>query len=99
MFRRTLLDNDSFFVTSGLLGGIKVTLKSRGLTVKANRYERTKLLEVCDELKRRGYFVEPNSKEFEDILDMFCEALLGRGDARWKAYFLVMTCEDIVGRL
>ena len=96
MLGRILLDNDYFLVTAGLLGAIKVTLKSRGLTLKATREERTKLLDVLDELKRRGYSVEPGSREFERILSDFSKALCGKGDARWKAYFLVMTCEDIV---
>jgi hypothetical protein len=96
MFGRILLDNDYFLVTAGLLGAIKVTLKSRGLTLKATREERTKLLDVLDELKRRGYSVEPDSKEFEEILDGFSEALLGRGGYRWQAYFLVTTCVNIV---
>lgn len=93
---RILLDNDSFVVTAGLLGGIKVKLKSRGVTLKANRFERTKLLDVLDELKCRGGSVEPHSKEFEEILDQFSQALWGRGDPRWQAYFLVMTYKDIV---
>ena len=96
MLGRILLDNDYFLVTAGLLGSIKATLKSRGLTLKATREERTKLLDVLDELKRRGYSVEPDSKEFEEILDGFSEALLGRGGYRWQAYFLVTTCENIV---
>ena len=96
MIGRILLDNDYFCVTSGLLGGIKVALKSRNLTLEANKAERTKLLDVLDELKRRGYPVEPHSKEFENVLNTFSEAVWGKGDARWQAYFLVMTCEDIV---
>jgi hypothetical protein len=96
MLGRILLDNDYFLVTAGLLGSIKATLKSRGLTLKATREERTKLLDVLDELKRRGYSVEPNSKEFEEILGGFSEALFGRGGYRWQAYFLVTTCENIV---
>ena len=96
MFDRILLDNDYFYVTAGLLGGIKVTLKSRGLTLKANRAERTKLLDVLDELKRRGYSVEPHSKEFEEILDNFSGALCGKGNFIWQTYFLVRTCEDLV---
>ena len=97
MFNRTLLDNDDFFATSGLFGGITVTLKGRGLKVKANRLENTKFLDICDELKRKGCSVSPDSKEFKDILEMFCESLCGRGDARWQAFFVVMTCEEIVG--
>jgi|TARA_B110000971_G_C19995870_1_gene494245 hypothetical protein len=97
MFNRTLLDNDDFFATSGLFGGITVKLKGRGLKVKANRLENTKFLDICDELKRKGCSVSPDSKEFKDILEMFCESLCGRGDARWQAFFVVMTCEEIVG--
>ena len=51
---------------------------------------------ICDELKRRGGSVSPDSKEFGTLIDGFSEALCGRGDARWQAYFLVMTCEGIV---
>jgi hypothetical protein len=96
MLGRILLDNDYYLVTAGFLGAIKVTLKSRGLTLKATRKERAKLLDVLNELKRRGYSVEPDSKEFEKVLSDFSKALSGVGDARWKAYFLVMTSEDIV---
>jgi len=37
MLSRILLDNDYFLVTAGLLGSIKATLKSRGLTHKFTR--------------------------------------------------------------
>ena len=96
MLNRTLLDDEYFLTTAGLLGGITVTLKGRGLKVKANKMENTKFLDICDELKRRGGSVSPDSKEFGTLIDGFSEALCGRGDARWKAYFLVMTCEEIV---
>ncbi len=96
MFDRILLNDNYFLVTSGLFGGIKVTLKSRGLTIRANRFERKRLLDVLDELKQRGYLLEPHSKEFEEILDGFSEALWGRGDSRWQTYFLHMSCKDIV---
>jgi len=73
MLGRILLDNDYFLVTAGLLGAIKVTLKSRGLTLKATREERTKLLDVLDELKRRGYSVEPDSKELRNIIEKWTD--------------------------
>jgi hypothetical protein len=96
MFNRVLIDNEYFLTTAGLLGGITVTLKGRGLKVKANKIENTKFLDICDELKSRGGSVNPESKEFGALIDGFSEALCGRGDARWQAYFLVMTCESIV---
>ena len=99
MFSRTLLDDEYFFATAGLLGGITVTLKGRGLKVKANRLENTKFLDICDEVKRRGGSVNPDSEEFNVLIEMFCESLCGRGDARWQAFFLVMTCEEIVGNV
>ena len=98
MFSRILLDNDNFLVTSGLLGGIKVTFKSRGTTVRANRSERARLLDVLDELKKRGFSEESKSKEFERIISDFSEALSGRGGIRWQAYFSVSTCETIVNK-
>ena len=52
MLNRTLLDDEYFLTTAGLLGGITVTLKGRGLKVKANKMENTKFLDTCDELKR-----------------------------------------------
>jgi hypothetical protein len=96
MLNRTLLDNEYFLTTAGLLGGITVTLKGRGLKVKANKMENTKFLDICDELKRRGGSVSPDSKEFSALIDGFSEALCGRGGPRWQAYFLVVTCEGIV---
>ena len=96
MFKRTLLDNEYFLATAGPLGGITVTLKGGGLVVKANELERTKLLDIGDEIKRQGGAVGPDSKQFKQILDTYCESLLGQGDPRWNAFFLVMSCEDIV---
>jgi len=95
--RKILLDNDYYLVTVGLFGAIKVTLKSRGVTYKANRFERTKLLDTLDELKKIGGSVEPNSKEFKEIVTHFAEALLGRGDARWQAYFVHSSPKDLIG--
>ena len=99
MLGRILLDDNDFLVTAGLLGGIKVTLKSRGVTIRASKPERIKLLNVLDELKRRGHSVDPKSKEFEKIISDFSEALWGRGNYRWQAYFVVATCEDIVSHV
>ena len=75
-----LLDNEHFSVTAGLLGSHKVTLKSRGLTIKADKFERTKLLDILDELKRIGGSVEPDNSVFESILEEWAEAVFSRND-------------------
>jgi hypothetical protein len=90
-----LLDNEHFSVTAGLLGSHKVTLKSRGLTIKADKFERTKLLDILDELKRIGGSVEPDNSVFESILEEWAEAVFSRNSSRWEAYFLVGKIEDI----
>jgi hypothetical protein len=90
-----LLDNEHFSVTAGLLGSHKVTLKSRGLTIKADKLERAKLLDVLDELKRIGGSVEPNNAVFQSIVEQWSEAVFSRNSPMWEAYFLVMKIEDI----
>lgn len=42
---------------------------------------------MLDELKRRGYSVEADSKEFEEILDGFSEALFGRSGYKMAILF------------
>lgn len=95
MIGRILLDNDVWLITSGLLGGVKITHKPRNLTIKPNRYERSYLFDILDELKKRGDFVAQNRPEFENVIELFAEAVFGRGDARWQAFFQGMTCEQI----
>lgn len=96
MIGRILLDDDTWRITSGLLGGIKITLKSRSTTIKTNRNERNYLYDILDELKKRGRPIEPGSAELNDIFVLFSEAVFSRGDPRWQAFFQVMSPESIV---
>lgn len=93
LFGRILLDDENWQVCAGLLGGIEVTLKWRGLKKRAVRGERVFLLDVMDELKRHGVRIEPGEPVVAEALEEFADAVFG-GDARWRAYFLGMTPQE-----
>ena len=89
MFDRILLNNERFLITSGLLGGKKVTLKERNITRRALRIERLYLLEFLEEIKKNGVPIEPGNKLVEEIFEGFGDAIFSRYNARWQAYFTV----------
>lgn len=93
MFGRILLDNADWLITAGLLGGIKITLKNRGLTRRANRGERRYLMEVLESLRAVGVPIERGSEPIEVVLDDFASAVFG-GDARWSAFFTIVPPEE-----
>ncbi len=86
MIGRILLDNESWLITLGLFGGIKVTLKNRGLTRRANRGERRYLMEMVETLEAAEIPIEPGGEPVEDMLNDFASAVFG-GEARWTAFF------------
>ncbi|KUI99378.1 hypothetical protein VRK_14620 [Vibrio sp. MEBiC08052] len=36
-----------------------------------------------------GIKIEPGNETFEEAAEEFCSAILGRGGARWQAYFSI----------
>ena len=75
LFGRILLDNADWLITAGLLGGIKITLKNRGLTRRANRGERRYLMEILESLRAVGVPIERGSEPIEVVLDDFASAV------------------------
>ncbi len=59
MLDRILLDKDDWLVSIGLLGAVRVTLKSRNMTLKASSFERSYLLAILRILGERGVRIEP----------------------------------------
>jgi hypothetical protein len=100
MFRRVLLDNESWFITAGIFGmSIKVHDKDRDLPRGATRYERLYLLEVLEYMKQSGIRIGPGSPEFEEIIQVFAEAVFLRGRPTWEALFLGVPPKDWVDSL
>ena len=91
MSGRILFENDDWLVTAGLLGGIKVVLKSRNLTYKAKTTERRHLMDTVELLKESGISVTPDNLQLQELFQTFAEAVAGRGDARWQAYLIHTT--------
>lgn len=89
MIGRKLFENNDWLLSSGIFGGFKVTLKSRRYTVKASRQEGHHFLRTLECMADLGIKIEPGSKLFEEAAEQFCSAILGRGDARWQAYFSI----------
>ena len=86
--KRTLLDNDTWLVTVGMLGGITVIHKARNIRIKATRSERVHLLEIFEELNANGVSVEPENEIITEIIQMFSEAIFSRNGVRWQAWFM-----------
>ena len=95
MMGRILLENDEWLVSAGLLGGITVRLKPRGISIKASSAERRHLMDTLDLLKARGSNLDPTNRSLQDLLQAFAEAVVGRGDARWQAYFEYQSPEEV----
>jgi hypothetical protein len=87
LFGRVLLDSPHFILAAGLLGGLEVTSKNYGRSTKALPEERSFFLGVCSELEKLGVAIAPGSAAFAKACDEFCEAVLARPNARWRAYF------------
>lgn len=86
MFGRVLLDDADYLVVMGLLGGLKITLKHRGLTRRCNPAEKAYFTQLVEALQRQGVPIEPGSEALQDAIHDFAGAVMG-GDARWRAYF------------
>jgi hypothetical protein len=96
LLRRVLLDNETWFITAGILGmRIHVYHKDQDLTRKATRYERLYLLEILEHMKHSGVSIGPRGPEFEAIIQLFASEGLrrfvlgrwgpsGRGSVRWR---------------
>jgi hypothetical protein len=83
-----LLDNEAWSISAGILGmSIKIYDKQRGLTRRATRYERLYLLEVLEHMKNSGIRIGPGGPEFEEIVQVFAEAIFLRGRPTWHALF------------
>jgi hypothetical protein len=95
MIGRILLDNDDWLVTAGLLGGIKVVLKSRNLTYKAKTTERRHLMDTVELLKDAGVSIEPENIELQELHQMFAEAVASRGGVAWQAHFIHTTPNEL----
>ena len=95
MIGRILFECDEWLVTAGLLGGIKVVLKSRNLTYKAKTTERRHLMDTVELLKESGISVTPDNLQLQELFQTFAEAVAGRGDARWQAYFIHTTPQEL----
>jgi hypothetical protein len=92
MFGRTLYDDEYFSLTVGLLGKYRVLIKERGLTLKANREEGAHLLRTIEALRDEGASIESGSKMFEELAQMFIEAIIdgytSRSKSVWRTFFL-----------
>jgi hypothetical protein len=100
MLRRVLLDNESWFITAGILGmSIKVHDRDRNLTCRATRYERLYLLKVLEYMKQSGIWIGPGSPEFEEIIQLFAHTIFLRGRPTWEALFLGIPPKDWVDSL
>ena len=87
MLDKLLLADDDFRVTVGLLGGITVTVKNRGLNVKALPLERTYLLDVLGHLERSGVPITPKNDVAVEVIRDFANAGAGRGGWAWGFFF------------
>ena len=79
MSGRILFENDDWLVTAGLLGGIKVVLKSRNLTYKAKTTERRHLMDTVELLKESGISVTPDNLQLQELFQTFAGAVAGHG--------------------
>ena len=95
MFSRLLLDDEDLLLTYSLFGGLKATLKLRNSTIKASRDEKLHLFRTIEILQSRGVEIAPDNRDIQELFRMFSDALFGQGDARWRAYFLNLTPEQI----
>ena len=88
MIDRVLLDDETFRVTLGLLGGMKVTLKDRGLTRPAPPACAQHFKQTTDALQEMGVEIAPGSEPFEELLEEFAEAIFASSEGpRWALLF------------
>ena len=88
MIGRVLFDNNDYLVTSGLLGGIKVYFKPRGMTFRTSARERRHLKDTVAILQQHNVPIDPNNADLQELFEGFARAIIGRGDASWEAWFM-----------
>jgi hypothetical protein len=92
MFGRTLYDDEHFALTVGVLGKHRVLKKERGVIFKANQEERAHFLRTIEALRDEGVSIEPGSKMFGELAQMFIEAIIDGHTSRskpvWRTFFL-----------
>ncbi len=82
LFGRVLLDNDDWSIDVGLLGGMKVTKKSR-----------LYFLRMIETLGKHGVFIDPEDETFEELAEDFAAAVFDSGD-RQQDFFDAYPAEE-----
>lgn len=95
MFRRVVLDDDEWLITTGLFGSMQVRYKPSGRICKVYSGERRHLDDVIAELRKAGLSVEPSSEAFSGILKQFAKSIMLRGDTAWRDFFVHATAREI----
>lgn len=93
IFGRVILDNNDWLVAAGLLGGMEITLKSRGLTRRVPNPQRRYFFRLIEALKNTGVPIVVGSQPVEQAAEDFAEAMFG-GELTQTAYFLALTPEQ-----
>ncbi len=88
LFGRILFDDDEPLIAFGLVGGLRATLKSTGITVLASQLEKRCLFAAVAELQRLGVPIAPGSEPFERLLRDFSQAVILRLSEMWAEYFI-----------
>jgi len=84
----TLLNDETFEVTTGIFGGMKATSKSRDLVVSYTLEERIYVKQGIEEYSRRGYSL--TSDEVKHFIHGSAQAVFLRGRAAWKVFFATL---------
>ena len=95
MFRRILLDDETWLVTVGLLGGIRVYYKPLGRLRKVHSGERRHLYDIVNELRKAGAPLDGASEQVTWVLREFTERVLLRGDVQWRRFFIDRSAREI----
>jgi hypothetical protein len=96
LFSRQLLDDQTFVITAGWLGSLRVRSKWIGVERNVSAYERRHLARVQSLLK--GSLLEPGRDVTIALLREFADVVLRPGDDAWRIFFVESTPEHIADR-
>jgi hypothetical protein len=86
MFGRAILDDEDFFVTLGMLGGVKATLKTRGLNRSMSREEAQHIKAALDIYQSGGGRFAPGNEGVAYIVRSYVEVLFNNSDGYKRVY-------------
>lgn len=95
MIKRVLVNDESWLVTLGPMGGMTVTSNLTGRSRKASKPEAAYVQSVIDYLEANGEPIAPDNENLVDLLHECAEAVINPGGVGWHVFFNEMSPDEM----